>query len=467
MTAAQVQARRETIHKPLLATSIDAKITLASPQAQRAVLASIMLNNGLMHEVELTADDFFGSTDQLLFRCMLKKWADGEPFDASTIAESLEHSGPLESVVGPEYLAEIIDGAVPDAGLLRAHAKAVRRFSHLRKLCSLGEILSREPWELGAQPERLLEKVESAISSIRSDLVSDDPRTRELRAVSFQELANLEIKCRDMILAPVLPMQGMVMVFAPRGVGKTWLAMGMSAAAASGGTFLRWRAEKCWRVLYVDGELPAVTVQERLAATIKMQPLPYSENLKIITPDLQGRAMPDLATDEGQRLLEPHLADRDLIVLDNLSALCRSGKENEGESWLSVQGWLLQLRRRGITTLLLHHTGKNGSQRGTSRREDLLDVVISLRRPNDYEHREGLRLQVHFEKTRGMLGDEAKPFEVRLAEGSWLVRDLDDAVVERAKAMFATGMTVRDVAEELSISKSRAGRIRLGCSHAK
>jgi len=37
-----------------------------------------------------------------------------------------------------------------------------------------------------------------------------------------------------------------------------------------------------------------------------------------------------------------------------------------------VQGWLLVLRRRGISVMVIHHAGKSGLQRGTSRREDVL-----------------------------------------------------------------------------------------------
>lgn len=127
--------------------------------------------------------------------------------------------------------------------------------------------------------------------------------------------------------------------------------------------------------------------------------------------------MPDLATRQGQSLLEPQLEGVDLLILDNLSALCRDGNENEGEGWLPVQEWGLGLRRRGISVLFLHHAGKNKSQRGTSRREDLLDTVVTLKHPADYDPSEGLRCEVHFEKTRAMLGDEAKPFEVRLESG--------------------------------------------------
>jgi hypothetical protein len=43
----------------------------------------------------------------------------------------------------------------------------------------------------------------------------------------------------------------------------------------------------------------------------------------------------------------------DLVVLENLSTRCRTGKENEGESWAPVQEWALGLRRRSISVLFI------------------------------------------------------------------------------------------------------------------
>ena len=70
-------------------------------------------------------------------------------------------------------------------------------------------------------------------------------------------------------------------------------------------------------------------------------------------------------------MIEPFLKDVDMVVLDNIATLCRTGKENESQSWQTMQAWLLELRRRGMTVLLIHHAGKSGDQRGTSAREDI------------------------------------------------------------------------------------------------
>ena len=163
--------------------------------------------------------------------------------------------------------------------------------------------------------------------------------------------------------------------------------------------------------------------------------------------------------------VELELGDAELLVLDNLSALCRSGKENEGESWLPVQEFALWLRQRGHSVLFVHHAGKSGTQRGTSRREDMLDTVISLQHPSDYVATEGLRCEVQYEKARGFYGDEAKPFEVRMhLEGggaaTWTTKDAGDSLLERAAELFREGASVRGAAEELGISKGKAERLK-------
>ena len=103
-------------------------------------------------------------------------------------------------------------------------------------------------------------------------------------------------------------------------------------------------------------------------------------------------------------MIEPFLKDVDMVVLDNIATLCRTGKENESQSWQTMQAWLLELRRRGMTVLLIHHAGKSGDQRGTSAREDIMDTVISLRRPREYSMAEGARFEVHLTKARGISG---------------------------------------------------------------
>jgi putative DNA primase/helicase len=253
------------------------------------------------------------------------------------------------------------------------------------------------------------------------------------------------------------------MVHAWRGVGKTYFALSVAAAVATATRYLRWQAPAARRVLYVDGEMPAHVMQERLAGIFAGGAAPPDPDyLRLVTPDLQAGGMPDLSTARGQTILEPHLTGVDLVVIDNVSTLCRSGVENDAESWLTVQDWALTLRRRGLSVLFVHHDSKDFRQRGTSRREDTLDTVIALRHPADYRASDGARFEVHFEKNRGFRGKDAEPFEAFLTEDAgnlaWTVKSIEDRTTERVAELLAEGMSQRDIAKELSIGVATVNR---------
>lgn len=83
-------------------------------------------------------------------------------------------------------------------------------------------------------------------------------------------------------------------------------------------------------LLYVDGEVPASALQTRLAdIAVEVGTEAHPGMLRLITPDLAHRPIPDLATTAGQEAVNAVLDATELIVLDNLSCLARSGgREN-------------------------------------------------------------------------------------------------------------------------------------------
>jgi bifunctional DNA primase/polymerase-like protein/AAA domain-containing protein/primase-like protein len=303
--------------------------------------------------------------------------------------------------------------------------------------------------------------------SAEDDSDAASVQAEPIKALNARELLELEVAPRDYILEPVLRTRETGMIWAWRGTGKTYASMAIAYAIASGGQILKWKAPKPRRVVYIDGEMPVETLKERLASIVNgaNEEPPDDDYLRIVTADLQDLSLPNLATPEGQAAFEPHIKDAEVIFLDSISTLCWGGRgENDSDSWLPLQQWALRLRREGKTVIFIHHAGKGGTQRGTSRREDVLDISIHLSQPSDYQPDQGARFEVHFLKTRGILGDAAKPFEatliVRDGKAEWQVKDLADVMLQRAAELFNDGVTVRDVAEELKISKSSAQRLR-------
>ena len=87
---------------------------------------------------------------------------------------------------------------------------------------------------------------------------------RGLKCLNGEEFLKANFPPREIILEPLLPAKGLAMIYAPRGIGKTWVALGVAHAIASGSAFLRWNATTPRRVLYIDGEMPAALLQNSL-----------------------------------------------------------------------------------------------------------------------------------------------------------------------------------------------------------
>jgi hypothetical protein len=278
-----------------------------------------------------------------------------------------------------------------------------------------------------------------------------------LKKTSLKGLLETDFKPEELILAPWLPTQGLCMVHARPGVGKTFLAIGIAFAVAAGSKFLKWEAPKARGVLYVDGEMAGNDIKKRYEKIVVEHgfTLP-SKPLEIITPDINEDLLPDIGTKAGQELIESQLTDEiELLILDNISCLQRTGVENEAGGWTLMQEWLLHLKSIGKAVFLIHHSGKGGSQRGTSKREDFLNTILTLKRNPAYEFEEGARFEIHYEKARSVYGAAARPFEAQLdiVEGVWTMKDLKVVTYEQVVRMMKDGYQQVDIAQTLEKSK--------------
>lgn len=282
-----------------------------------------------------------------------------------------------------------------------------------------------------------------------------------LTAEEFLLLASPEPR---FLLKPWLTTGSTGMIHAARGAGKTWVAMQTAHAVASGQDWLNWKVEQKGRVLYVDAELPIALVQARLR---DFGPAPA--NLSILSMEhvyQQGATMPDLGQPEGQalfdRLFEEHQPD--LVILDPLTALVRSGGENEAEPWVPVQHWMLKHRFRGRTILWVHHEGRSGKQRGTSKREDVLDVMVGLKERKDLAGENDSAIEWRFTKSRRFYGADAAPRILRLStapgQATWREEPLDTDSKARVAEMLEQGYEPAAIMKETGLSKGRISQIK-------
>jgi putative DNA primase/helicase len=109
--------------------------------------------------------------------------------------------------------------------------------------------------------------------------------------------------------------------------------------------------------------------------------------------------------------------------------------------------------------LFIHHSGKGGSQRGTSKREDILDTVISLRHTQDYEPSQGACFEVHFEKSRGIYGADVEPFEARLVDGIWTMKSIRRSSLEKVIRLTRDGYSQKEIADEIGKTKGYVSKL--------
>ncbi|MDR4495115.1 MAG: AAA family ATPase [Nitrospirales bacterium] len=310
----------------------------------------------------------------------------------------------------------------------------------------------------------LLEGPETVCQQLAS---GEQPRPRFKDAVlEYRDLLTLQLPERKM-LYPFLPEGGIAMAFGPRGVGKTFFNLTLAASLSTGAPFLRWDAPTPTGVLYVDGEMDLEELRGRMTALL---PKPPTAPLQFLTSHQVYHTLQcDLVlTKEEIRqeitaILDEH-PDLRVLILDNISCLFSGIDEDRKKDWEPIAAWLVRLRHRGITILLVHHAGKGGQQRGTSGREDSLDTVIQLNKPAGYSQAEGCHFEVHFTKCRSAKGEELEAIDAKLGENhgglEWTWKPLAVSVEERAVKLVEEGVTSPTaLAEELEISKGYASKL--------
>lgn len=418
---------------------------------------------------------FYVQQNQLIFTEMLAMHTDGIPVDTVTLDERLRVSGKSEAAGGVAYLATLTDG-MPRITNAAHYARIVHEKYELRDFIQETHRLRNRAWEGLASPDDLRAQIEMFLKSN-----SNGNATKKVKWVSFADFLAMDLPPVEYIMDPVVQAQGLTMIYAPPGMGKTFFSLEMAYDISCGvehfGNIpqMKWTVPRPRPVRYVDSEMAANELQERLLqihrGRDKRNPL-EPEYFEFVTPDLLDGEVPNIGTVQGQRIIEDRLREGDTLFLDNYTGLVRGGRTESGNDdniWETVQEWALHLRRRRINVVLLHHAGKSGSQLGTSKRTFFLNTVLKFKEPGDYTQADGARFEVHFEKARrGRGGEKFLPFELQLrddAEDSrggihWLYRPLREVREQQAAFMFEDKMSDQDVGKELGISRYSARRLR-------
>jgi len=262
---------------------------------------------------------------------------------------------------------------------------------------------------------------------------------------------NLDIKPSKFLVLRLFKENSINYVSGPKGNGKTEWVLGFTHSLARGLPFLNYTCPVPTPILYIDGEMDPYDLIERSHAYISKMNFPEDDNyFRIINYAQQFKeTIPDIKGETGQNLILEWLEEQKLqtgknpvLVLDNLRSLSNY-KENDSDEYRLINSWLLRLRGKKYTIIVIDHHGKaaGGGPRGTSSKTDNANVSILINSIRE-KGNPNMVMKVSFDKARGLRPDETDDYEaVYDFAGNWSKKDArgkanNDALCQRIKDCY-------------------------------
>lgn len=316
--------------------------------------------------------------------------------------------------------------------------------------------------------DKTLSEIKKSFESRNVVPIAVDPELSKIKPITYSELMSELPMPVENILHPWLPKQGIAFIYAATGVGKTLFTLNVAYAIADGGNFLKYKCPQPRKILYVDGEMAYQQMHSRIVQITKQQgELSNHDNFHLLNPDkAHPFKLPKICDPIGQKFYNKLIEELkiEVLILDNLSTLSAID-ENKGQEWGVIQDWLLSLKSKGLSIIIVHHSGKEkNGYRGTSRMLDCIDTAISLQDLSDGDFEadkaNSKKFKIVYQKNRTFGGQDSLSFEVKLTHASWQFESLEKNNTLRIVEMFEElGLKPNDIAAELNINKTHVYRV--------
>jgi hypothetical protein len=441
-----------------------------SVDAEMGVLGSMLISprETIAKCVEkLDGKCFFIPAHRTIYNIIVDFWNAGIPIDLITFTQRLRDRGLLENVGGAAFVTSLFT-LVPTAANVEYYIDTVREKWALREVQAAAtqclQRVSQRPSDVAetlsfATTRFAAIEYNSKNGSVNSGANKKWGDALNASVVTALELNDLELAPREKLLGDWFREGDCGFLFASRGTGKTWLALAMAQALSTGGKLGDWKAPAPVKVLYIDGEMPADLMRDRCKGLEAS-----NDNLQFLNHEIlferTGKVL-NIADPDVQRAITDHCINTGVkvVFLDNLST-CASGlKENEADRWELVNPWLFDLRRRKIAVVIVHHAGRSGEMRGTSKREDSVFWIIALGdAKKNADDKRGARFVTRFTKPSRNTQEEIPPYEWHLvtdnANGKVSISYEQTQTLEVFMQLITDGVTdCADLAEEMKVSK--------------
>lgn len=314
------------------------------------------------------------------------------------------------------------------------------------------------------------------VDELENDKIPDNTIKENIQNIDFfednendllniKDFMKLDIPERETILYPWLQEKTITLITSQRGVGKTQFVWGLVKSITQGLQFGYWYTDKEYNTLILDGELPPEELQER----IPYHNLHKNCYIKSTIFDNDRKNYQGLLWNKEYRQHIENLCEIyniKVLVLDNKKSLTPGLDENSSQEWDIINDWLLDMRGKGYSIILITHSGKDLTKgiRGHSSIEDNTDYTIQLtdkKLDSDY-----CRFEYRFTKVRGHISYNYlrpnilsfKPKSENNNTYDWFIENDEDNMLEFIQNN-KDSMSKGQIGKELGISNSKVTRL--------
>jgi DNA-binding MarR family transcriptional regulator len=325
------------------------RVTPRAIEAEQSVLGAMLIEEEAISQAIswLAETDFYTVAHSSLFKIMAEMYLERVPVDMITLTGELRQRDELEKVGGLGYLSALIESC-PNACNIESYAERVMLASQQRQALQAGERLSSMIYS-GAGMDAI-ENTQAALEHIRERMA----RHQLPATITADQLLLQELKEPGWAVPGFVP-QGFSILGGKMKQGKSWMALDLALAVASGKPFLG-QAPTCkGPVLYLALEDSMIRLQQRTKMLLGSDPAPPGLHLQTLWATADNGGLERL-----ERWLQQNPMAR-LVIIDVLQKFRASRKQSNdlyGDDYAACSALKRLGDKYGVAILVLHHLSK-------------------------------------------------------------------------------------------------------------
>ena len=327
-------------------------------EAEQSTLGAMLMDNAIIPAVieRLKSDDFYFGLHRTLWAGIVELHGRNTPIDLVTLCDWLRRKDKIEDVGGVEYISGLRE-ACPSSANYAAYIDIVADLSLKRRAALLSVRATNAAMNGVSGPD--------ALAELRLSLEALEARTAPKRVTHFTaaELLSMELPEPNWVV-PELLTEGFTILAGNPKLGKSWMALGLAIATATGGAVLSSVKANAGDVLYLALEDTARRLQQRLRQILSIP----GDGKGLVNPNLSRL---DLHTEwptlelgglsKMERWLQDH-PNATLIVVDTFQKIRGGGGNSNsnayGADYEAVAGLKTLADRYGVAVVAVHHRKK-------------------------------------------------------------------------------------------------------------